>query len=124
MIDFFLNCYFWKAAPAARGMLNKIKTKSRGFVFLHFWPHFYNEVQYAYILLLWVVNKKQIQYNLDLDLAISIFLSYSEVSYVVFHENVYYKKKTQKSQFMYLSAIFMHAEKMTHLHAKKKCLTK
>lgn len=52
-----------------------------------------------------------------------IFLSYQssllKFSYVVFHENVYYKKKTQKSQFMYLSAIFMHAEKMTHLHAKK-----
>lgn len=112
-------------------MLNKIKTKSRGFVFLHFCPHLYNEVQYAYILLLWVVNKKQIQYNLDLDLAIYIFFFFKAIqssllkfSYVVFHENVYYKKKTQKSQFMYLSAIFMHAEKMTHLHAKKKCLTK
>lgn len=110
-------------------MLNKIKIKSRGFVFLHFWPHLYNEVQYAYILLLWVVNKKQIQDTVQSRswfsyIYIYIFFkaiqsSLLKFSYVVFHENVYYKKKTQKSQFMNLSAIFMHAEKMTHLHAKK-----
>lgn len=83
MIDFFLNCYFWKAAPAARGQECWTKSKQNhgvlsSYIFDH--PFTYNEVQYAYILLLWVVNKKQIQYNLDLDLAIYIyiFLSYSE----------------------------------------------